>query len=313
MLRSLQKLCACAVVAAVLSVPGAAHHKDNGRHVAFGPWTAAVNLGPIVNSTFAEAGPGISSDGLSLYFHSGRHSSGGETDLYVTRRAAIDLPWETPVNLGTAVNSTAPEVVPMITPDGRHLFFASLRSGNYDIYVSERTDIHDDLSWGPAVALPSPVNGPSWDAGPAYFGRRDGRPELYFSSDRGNGLGQPGLDIYRSELQPDGWWTTPVYVSEINSAFQDGRAVIRGDGLELVLTSTRDGGQDLYSSHRDHVWEPWSTPERIGLPVSTDASEVQATFSWNGRTLYFGSTRLGGSGNFDLYAATRAPLPKKSR
>jgi Tol biopolymer transport system component len=246
-----------------------------------------------------------------LYFHSARHSSGGETDLYVAHRAAIDLPWETPMNLGPAVNSAAPDVAPALTADGQYLFFASQRAGNFDIYVSHRSDIHDDLGWEPAVALPAPVNGPSFDAGPAYFENRHGRPQLYFASDRTNGLGQAGLDIYLTELQADGSWTTPTYVSELNTAFQDNRPSIRVDGLELVMTSSRDGGLHLYAAHRDHVWEPWSTPERIGLPVNTDATETQAVLSSGGRTLYFASNRPGVIGNFDIYAATRAPLNKR--
>src|SRR5262245_7653898 len=76
------------------------------REERFGPWSAPVNLGAIVNSAFQDAGPAISRDGLSLYFHSLRHSAGAEPDLFVMRRAATDLPWGTPVNLGALLNST---------------------------------------------------------------------------------------------------------------------------------------------------------------------------------------------------------------
>ena len=289
---------------------GAFDDDDLKRNMEVGPWTVAVNLGPIVNSGFADAGPSISRDGLAMYFHSARHSAGVETDLYVTHRAAVDLPWERPVNLGSAVNSAAPEVAPQITPDGHYLLFASLRSGNYDIYVSHRQDIRDDSAWEPAVPLPAPINGPSFDAGAFYFESPIGAPQLYFSSDRANGLGAPGLDIYMTELAKDGSWTTALPVAELNSPFQDNRLVLRADGLEAIFTSGRDGNLHLCSSTRRHVWEPWSTPEGLPVPVNSDSFETQPTLSANAQTLYFASLRSGGSGNFDLYAATRTVTKK---
>jgi hypothetical protein len=71
----------------------------------FGPWSAPVNLGPIVNSGVTDAGPRISRDGLSLYFHSARGNAASNPDLYVSRRAAIDLPWEAPSAWGTSTRT----------------------------------------------------------------------------------------------------------------------------------------------------------------------------------------------------------------
>src|SRR5262245_9609967 len=64
----------------------------------FGEWSTAVNLGESINTSFRETGASISRDGLSLYFDS-------SNDLYVSRRRAVDLPWETPAPLDT-LNST---------------------------------------------------------------------------------------------------------------------------------------------------------------------------------------------------------------
>jgi len=220
-------------------------------------------------------------------------------------RAAIDLPWETPVSLGAIINSNAPDVSPNITPDGHYLFFASLRSGNFDIYLSHRQDTGDDFAWETPAALPTPISDPSFDAGPCYFEPPDRRPQLYFASDRGNGLGTAGLHIYVTELDKDGSWTTPTFVAELNSAFQDNRPTIRADGLEMIFTSARDGSLHLYSSTRNHAWEAWSVPERLPMPVNSNSSETQPALSAKGRTLYFTSSRPGGSGTFDLYASTR--------
>lgn len=281
------------------------------RRAEFGPWTAAVNLGPVVNSPSVDGAPSISGDGLALYFHSTRQSGGAELDLYVSRRAAIDLPWEAPVSLGAVLNSPASDLEPDLSRDGRYLFFVSQRSGDTEIYVSRRRDVHDDFAWETPLVLPAPVNGPSFDTSPAYFEHPERRPQLYFASDRANGLGTAGLDIYVTELRRDGNWTTPTLVDEVNSAFSDGRPAVSADGLELVFNSNRDGRQDLFASRRSHVSEPWSTPEKLAMPVNTDAVEFQAALSANGRTLYFASDRPGGSGLRELYVSTRTKLRRR--
>jgi hypothetical protein len=273
-------------------------------HADFGPWSTPVNLGPVVNSAAGDAGPTISKDGLSLYLQSSRHTTAMETDLFVSRRAARDLPWGTPERLGLGVNSNLSEVTPFLSRDGHLLFFGSIRAGNFELYVSRRRHKRDDFSWDAPTGLPSPVSGPSFDVGPAYV-ELGGRPQLYFSSDRAGGGGNSGLDIYVTELHEDCTWTGPQFVFEINSAAQDGRPAIRFDGLEVIFNSSRGGNNDLYVSRRDQIWEAWSTP----VPVSeanSQSEDIQPTLSGDGRTLYFASLRALDNRGLDLYVSTRS-------
>ena len=81
-----------------LSLVGAspgAHQADR-----FDDWTPPVNLGDTVNSPSQEILPALSKNGSSLYFASDRPGSLGGEDLWVSRRAGKDAPWEAPVNLG---------------------------------------------------------------------------------------------------------------------------------------------------------------------------------------------------------------------
>ena len=105
------------------------------------------------------------------------------------------------MNLGPTLNTTASEASPTITPDGHYLFFASDRSGNFDIYVSYRSDVGNDFASETPTPLPTPVNGPSFEIGQGSLQLPDGRLQLYFSTDRANGLGVAGLDIYLTELE----------------------------------------------------------------------------------------------------------------
>ncbi len=49
-------------------------------------WSTPVNLGPPVNTAFADGGPALSCDGTTLYFTSTRLGGFGGRDLYVTTR-----------------------------------------------------------------------------------------------------------------------------------------------------------------------------------------------------------------------------------
>jgi hypothetical protein len=54
--------------------------------------------------------------------------------------------------------------------------------------------------------------------------------------------------------------------------------------------------------------DPWSTPTNLGSSINSSANDLRASLSWDGTTLYFGSTRVGSEGSQDLYYATRTPL-----
>ncbi len=88
-----------------------------------------MNLGPSINSTDLDGHPGISADGQTLFFQSGRPGQYGWLDIWVTRRETTNGPWSEPVNLGPTVNSMYGDVNPFISADGSILYFQSNRSG----------------------------------------------------------------------------------------------------------------------------------------------------------------------------------------
>ena len=53
------------------------------------PWSAPVNLGPLVNTAAMDAGCALSFDGTELYFSSNRAGGFGSRDLYRTTRAKL--------------------------------------------------------------------------------------------------------------------------------------------------------------------------------------------------------------------------------
>jgi Tol biopolymer transport system component len=212
------------------------------------PWDAPVNLGPTINSSYDDAAPSISADGLTLYFNSDRSGGYGGWDIWVTTRQNTEDEWGTPINPGSIVNSPYKDVAPSITADGLSLFFVSDRSGgsgNSDIWVTTRATISDD--WGSPVNLSPTVNSSSFDATPSISA--DGLL-LFFQSNRAGGYG--GFDIYvsRRATENDPWGEPVNLGPTVNSSNFEGNPSISADGSSLYFFTKRSGG-----SGNGDLWE----------------------------------------------------------
>ena len=65
---------------------------------------------------------------------------------------------------------------------------------------------------------------------------------------------------------------------------------------------------DIYAATRAKTSGTWSAPVNLGSNVNSPLAETRPSLSWDGTTLYFGSTRPGGEGMIDIYVTTRAKL-----
>lgn len=278
----------------------------------FANWSPPVNLGPLVNSPFLDGNPAISKDGLSLYFASNRPGGVGGNDLWVAQRQGLDSPWSPPLNLGS-INTTFNEVAPALSRDEHYLFFVSNRPGGLggpEIWVSFRQHVHDDFAWETPFNLGSPINTPFQDTTPSYFENEElGRPQLFFASNRTGGFG--GLDMYMSELQADGTFGPATLLPELSSPQSDSYPSVFRNGLEIFFGSDRvgtAGGNDLWVSVRETVFDPWSAPVNLGPTVNGVSNDQAPAISSDGGTLFFASDRLGGYGGVDIYMTTRTKL-----
>jgi len=313
----LRPLVFVAVGAALLSAVAISARPDDPP--TFGPWSAPVNLGKVVNSSSAyDACPTISRDGLSLYFRSDRpqHSEGG-FDIWVAQRDSVDDPWERPVDLGPTINGPYHEYCSTLSPNGHWLVFVSDRPvsaggcGGQDLWISYRRDKRDTFGWETPRNLGcNSVNSAAAENGPNWFeDKATGRVLLYFSSSRPGGQGV--TDIYVSEATGDEEYPfgPPVAVAELNTAFSDYQPALRKDGLEIFFASGRPGGSgyvDLWTSTRESTLDPWSAPVNLGPVVNSAYYDFHPTLSLDGTMLIFASERGGPSDGWgDLWMTTR--------
>ena len=295
-------LLAVGLVALFVPVRAAQHFSD---------WDLPINLGPGVNSGFADQSPEVSKDGLSLYFQSDRPGFGNQ-DLWVSRRDSEDEPWGPAVNLGDVINSAAFESRPSLSRDGHWLFFSSTRPGGFapglDLWASYREHVHDDFAWQTPVHLGGGVNaGGSSEIEASYVENDGGAPQLYFVSNRPGGFG--AFDVYVSELLASGDWGPATWVPELSSTSPDQSISVRFDGREAFIvrgTAPLPAGFDLWVSTRVAIADPWSAPVNLGPVVNSTVEDSSAHISADRQTLYFESIRPGGLGRSDLWMTKRA-------
>jgi len=277
-----------------------------------------TNLGPAVDSSDAEYDPSISADGLELYFNSYRPGGFGRADIWVTARKTKAGSWGEPVNLGATINSPAHENAPDISADGLSLYFGSDRSGGgggRDLWVTKRKTKSDP--WGKPVNLSPSVNSPADEHGPSISS--DGL-SLYFSGlwddlKRSGGLGQADIWLTTRKTVADPWGKPVNLGATVNSPRMDESPSISEDGLSLYFNSNRPRGQglmDVWVTKRKTKSDPWGEPVNLGPPVNSMGWEANPDISRDGSTLYFASSRSGGSGSADLWMASlRKPGAKE--
>jgi ribosomal protein L24E len=308
---STRGLVVVAVVAAAISLAAYAGATN------YGPWTAAVNVqsipgtDPSFNTDQLDGCPFVSRDGKRFFMASTRAGGLGGIDIWVAARPQEGDPWGAPVNVGAPVNSSANDFCPTLAGDGQTFLFVSNRliagaCGGADMYT---TRLRRDGTFKEPQHLGCGVNSAADEASPFPIGA-----VLYFSSTRPGGYSPeaPGATVGDSDLYVSEWqggaYGAPALVQGANTASEDGQPNVRRDGRELFFYSNRPGtlgGNDIYAATRR--WnEPWSTPANLGPNVNSAASETRPSLSWDGNTLYFGSTRPGGEGMSDIYVTTRA-------
>jgi len=229
------------------------------------------------------------------------------------RRAKGDFVFGEPVNLGPPINTSSWEWTLVISPDNLQMYVNSDRSGGrgyFDIWRSTRENPDDP--WSPFINLQE-INSSYNESFPCFSA--DGLT-LYYSDwytwntagDRPGGVGNHDLWM-RKRLSTDDPWDMPVNMgATVNSSSAEVAPIVSKDGQILIFTSNRSGGHgdyDLWMSTRPDAESDWGAPSNLGPTVNSSAYDGETWLSPDGLTLFFGSSRPGGFGSYDLWLTTR--------
>lgn len=265
-----------------------------------------INLGEVVNSSYQDSTPSISTDGLTLYFFSDRPGGVGGWDIWVTSRPSLGAPWSDATNLGAPVNTNQSDASPSISSDGLSLYFER-GIDSRDIWTATRLSLNDP--WNVPVSLGSIVNSDELDTDPEIS---PDRLSLLFDSDRPGGFGSRDIWMTTRNSTADAWETPSNLGDTINGAGLDAGASISGDGLTLFFMSDREspgGNFDLFVSTRPTLSDDWTVPTKLLFPIDVDLTNSAPNISFDGHTLYFVSNRPGGNGSLDIWYAQLIPEP----
>jgi outer membrane protein OmpA-like peptidoglycan-associated protein len=222
----------------------------------------------------------------------------------------------TVTNLGRGVNSALGESRPVLTPDGRTLYFSAQKrtsgQGRSDIYRAELSSAGPRGAENLGPKFNTPLN-----ESPLSISR-DGRRFYVF----GNYEGSRGQgDIFRFDRKGEDWGAMRHLDSAVNSSHFDSDAIENGDGSVLLFVSDRPGGIGEYHEkdvpfHGDiwgntDIWvafrkgNGWSAPVNLGATINTPFAERSPWLAPDGRTLYFCSDGHYGLGLLDIFVSRR--------
>lgn len=253
----------------------------------------------------------------------------GSSEPFVARvNVAEGLPPDLEkINLGAAVNSRYSEVAPLVSPDGRYLYFTRLdhpknftstnksqeaaREPTLDVWVSSLSKTGD---WLPARNMSASIHNSSKNAAGTIA--MDGKSIFALNVEVSRGKYDAGLT--KVSLKNDKWVNKrPLRITDFEALSyynqndrkpkKETEFSMSSDEQFLVMGLVRKetyGDKDLYVSFRTGE-NSYSKPVNLGAVINTAGNEGSPFLAADNKTLYFNSNGHPGYGDMDLFMTTR--------
>lgn len=234
-----------------------------------------------------------------------------EKELYGFGQANIqqEIAFTTPKeHLGPNINTPYVEAKPVISSDGRTLYFTRQnspenmggRKDDGDIYFST----WQNDQWSPAVNIGAPVNDAFTNGVTSVS--PDGNTLLLINQYNTKGAAQNGASISRRTKTG---WSFPEKINiegHINkNPYADYFLANNGNILLMAIeTNYSHGDQDLYVSFRKSG-NDWTAPMNLGFVINTEKAEFSPFLAADDKTLYFASEGHPGYGGSDIFYTRR--------
>ncbi|HKL39429.1 MAG TPA: OmpA family protein [Cryomorphaceae bacterium] len=209
-------------------------------------------------------------------------------------------------NLGSTINSSAPEYAPLISTDETLLILTARRESNVGGLKDDSDNLpYEDVyysrssggEWSPLKNIGEDVNTSGHDAGSGLS--PDGKTLFVFRGDV-NG----GGDIYQSVYKGNKWSKPKSLYKTINTDAHESAAALSFDGQSLYFISEKEGGfggKDIYVANWDVEKERWGEAWNLGAVVNSPYDEDGVYMHPDGKTLYFSSEGHNSMGGNDIF------------
>ncbi len=217
-----------------------------------------------------------------------------------------------PERLSDHVNSIYNEFRPLITPDGKTLYFSrQYHPDNVggindpeDIWYSEWDDSIQD--WKEAKNIGSPLN----SVGPNFISSitPDGKTVILTLGNRYTKNGKMKAGVSYTTKTSQGWTKPEPFEIKNLINLSDRANFYLANNRKVLLMSVKGansyGDRDIYVSFLQSD-NKWSEPLNLGQTVNTAMEEASPFLAPDDKTLYFSSDGYKGYGGKDIYVTRR--------
>jgi OmpA-OmpF porin, OOP family len=221
-----------------------------------------------------------------------------------------------PESIGSAVNTEYSELNPVMSPDGKTLYFGRKNhpqnkfgmagteqiAGSQDIWYSESLM----GAWTTARRMSEALNRDQYNT--IYSVSPDGQTILVKGAYVNGQYETRGFSIAKKSAT--GWeipkkMEIPKYEKLSRGKNEYGYLSNDGKTLLMAFSEKKNSDEDdIYASFLEKDGS-WSEPMNLGDDVNTDFTETTPFLAADGKTLYFSSNREGGKGSNDIWVCKR--------
>lgn len=215
-----------------------------------------------------------------------------------------ELVFTTPVPLSSAVNTSDEELAPLLSPDGKTLYFIrAFHDGNNggrfagtDIWVSRK---NEQGQWMPASRMDNIWNNKRSNA---VIGINADQSVVYLLNAYTNKSGISFSKYF------NGQWGEPEFIPVPGINRDDFVGFYVNPQFDVILISMKGkdtlGEEDIYLSLKDSSGI-WTEPRNLGPTINTSGFEISPFLSNDKKRLYFSSNGHGGFGDADIFYSDR--------
>ncbi len=208
-------------------------------------------------------------------------------------------------NLGANVNSKGEDLAPIVSADGKTIYFGR---EDYEGNTGGMKDVEDiwitefnGTSWGYAKNFGPPIN--DGKANNLASVSADNNTLVFSGSDKFNFRKRTGTGW--SDLVDAGIYYINESANQESQLSSDGKAMLfTVKNSKNVYYNSAIDEKDIYVSVQDKSGK-WSEAMNLGPVINTPGDETSPFLSSDGRTLYFSSTGHPGYGGNDMFISKR--------